>query len=88
MMAARTVDSGVVDVEANKTCERLKIHAVPLVRYMGKATEGLQKIREVLEAENEGVAIPTQVRWVANDRTVRERRQNREIATSLVVCVV
>jgi hypothetical protein len=32
--AVRTVDRGVVDVEENKTWERLKIHAVPLVRYM------------------------------------------------------
>jgi len=30
--AARTVDRGVVDVEENETWERLKIHAVPLVR--------------------------------------------------------
>jgi hypothetical protein len=59
--AARTVDKGVVDVEENKPWERLKIHAVPLVRYMGKGTEGLQKMREEFEAENEGIAIPTQV---------------------------
>jgi hypothetical protein len=42
--AAKTVDRGVVDVEENKTWERLKIHAVPLVRYMGKGTEGRQKM--------------------------------------------
>jgi hypothetical protein len=59
--AARTVDRGVVDVEGNETWERLKIHAVPLVRYMGKGAEGLQKMREEFEAENEGIAIPTQV---------------------------
>jgi hypothetical protein len=42
--AARTVDQGFVDVKENETWERLKIHAVPLVRYMGKGTEGLQKM--------------------------------------------
>jgi hypothetical protein len=60
--AARTVDRGVVDVDENETWERLKIHAVPLMRYMGKGTQGLQKMREEFEAENKGIAIPTQVR--------------------------
>jgi hypothetical protein len=66
----------------------LKIHAVPLVRYMGKGTEGLRKMREEFDAENEGIAIPTQVRWLANPCTIRERRQNGEIAASSVVVVV
>jgi hypothetical protein len=86
--AARTVDTGVVDVEENETWERLKIDAIPLVRYMGKGTEGLQKMQEEFEAENEGVAIPTQVRWLANPHTIRERRQNGEITASSVVFVV
>jgi hypothetical protein len=30
--AARTVDKGVFDVKQNESSERLKIHAVPLVR--------------------------------------------------------
>jgi hypothetical protein len=86
--AARTVDRGVVDVEEDKTWERLKIHPVPLVRYMGKGTEGLQKMREEFEAENKGIAIPTQVRRLANPRTIRERKQNGVIAASSVVFVV
>jgi len=49
---ARTVDKGVVDVEENESCERLKIHPVPLIRYMWKGTQGLQKMREEFEAEN------------------------------------
>jgi len=86
--AVRTVHRGVMDVEGNETWERLKIHAVPVVRYMGKGTEGLQKMRQEFEAENEGIAIPTQVRWLANPRTIRESKQNREIAASSVVFVV
>ena len=38
--------------------------------------------------KNEGIVIPTQVRWLANPRTIRERRQNREIAASSVGFVV
>jgi hypothetical protein len=80
IMGARTVDKGVFDVEENESWERLKIHAVPLVRYMGKGTEGMHKMREEFEAENEGVPIPAQGRWLWNPRTIRERRRNGEIA--------
>jgi hypothetical protein len=72
----RTIDRGVVDVEENDTWERLKIHSVPLVRYMGKGTEGLPKMREEFDAENQGIKVPTQVRWLANQCTIRESRQN------------
>jgi hypothetical protein len=88
IMAARTVDRGVGDVEENEAWERLKIHAVPLVRYMGKGTEGLQQMRKEFEVQNEGIAILAQVQWLANPRTIRERRQNREITPSLIVFVV
>jgi hypothetical protein len=88
IMAARTVDRGVVDVEENETLEWLNIHAVPLVWCIGKGTEGRQMMREEFVAENEGIAIPTQVRWVANPCTIRDRRQNGEIAVSSVVFVV
>jgi hypothetical protein len=50
-----------MDVDENETWERLKIPAVPLVRYMRKGTEALLKMREEFEAEKEGIAIPTQV---------------------------
>ena len=86
--AARTVDKGCVDVQENETSEMLKIHALPLVRPMGKSTEGLQKMREEFEAENEGVKIPTQGRWLANLRIIREKRLKGENAASSVVFVV
>jgi len=55
---------------------------------MGKGREGLQIMREEFEAENEGIAITAQVQWLANPRTIRERRQTGEIAASSVVFVV
>jgi hypothetical protein len=45
-------------------------------------------LREEFEAENDGIAIPTQILWRANPRTIRRRSQNGEIAGSLVVFVV
>jgi hypothetical protein len=86
--AARTVDNGVIDVEENESWERFKIHTVPLVRYMGKATEGLQKMRDEIHAENEGVTVPVQVRWLASPHSIEERRQKGEISASSVVFVV
>ena len=86
--AARTVEKGVVDVEQHESWQGLMIHTVHHIRYVGKGIEGLQKMREEFEAEKEDMVIPTQVRILANPGTIRERRQNREIATSLVVFVV
>jgi hypothetical protein len=86
--AARPVNKGDVEVEENESWERPKFHPVPLVRYMGKSTEGMQKMREEFEAENEGIVIPTQVRWLANPRIIKERRQNGGIVASSVVLVV
>lgn len=55
---------------------------------MGKGTEGLQKMREEFEMENEGLAIPSQVQWLPNPCTIRHRRQTGGIAASSVVFVV
>jgi hypothetical protein len=83
-----SVNKGIIDVEGNKSWERLKIHTVPLVRYMGKGTTGLQKMREEIQADNEGVAIPAQERWLSNPRMMREREQRGEIKASSVVFIV
>jgi len=85
---ASTVNKGVEDVEENESWERLKIHTVPLIRYMGKGTECLQKMREEFDAENQGIMTHTQVKWFANPRTIREGRKNGEIATWSVVVFV
>jgi len=55
---------------------------------MGKGTEKLQKIRVESQAENKGVMIPAQVRWLSNTQTFREREQRGEIKASFVVFIV
>jgi hypothetical protein len=85
---ARKVDNRVVDVEGNESWRGLKIHAVPLIRYMGNGTEGLQELREAIEVETEGLLIPPQVRQLAYPSAVTEMRQNGGIATSTVVFIV
>jgi len=71
--AARTVEKGVIDIEENESCERLIVHAVPLVRLMGKGRQGLEMMRDEIHVENEGVVIPVQVRWLANPHSIRDR---------------
>jgi hypothetical protein len=57
--AARKVDAGIVDIETNKLWERVKMHGVNFDRYLGKKTGGgLEKLRQELQAENEGVVLP------------------------------
>jgi len=85
--AAKSVYRGVVDVAQNESCERIKIHTFRLVRYIAKCIESLQMTREGYEAENEGIAIATQVLRLVTLRTIKKRRQNGEIASSSVVSV-
>jgi hypothetical protein len=83
-----TVDIKVIDIEENQSWERLKIHALPLVRYMGKGTQGLQKMWDEIHAENEGVAVPVQVQWLGSAHGIEERSHRGEISASSVVVVV
>jgi hypothetical protein len=59
--AVPTVEKGVINVEENESWDRLKVHAVPLVRYMGNGTEGLQKTQNEIHPENQGVMVPVLV---------------------------
>jgi len=55
IIAARTVDTGVTDVQENESWDSLTIHLVPLIRYMGIATEGQQMLREEADWRNRRV---------------------------------
>jgi hypothetical protein len=88
LRAARKADSGVIAVESNETWTRLKIHGVPLHRYMkNDPAEGLRLLREEIEAENPGVTIPL-ASWLAAPRSIKARWDRGEISKSLVVFAV
>jgi hypothetical protein len=88
LRAARKADSGVIAVESNETWARLKIHGVPLHRYMrDDPAEGLQLLREEIEAENPGVTIPL-ASWLAAPRLIKARQARGEISKSSVVFAV
>ena len=88
LRAALTVDPTVIDITANETWRRVKIHGVPLNRYLGKGTHGLEKLREEIEAENEGVEIPMQIRWLGRVPDIKQRSAEGAIRGSSVTFVV
>jgi hypothetical protein len=57
IMVARTVTSGVIDVKQCERWDKLKIHVVLLVQYIGKCTDALQIMRNELQMEHEGTNI-------------------------------
>jgi len=73
--AARSVFNGPINWEGNESGESLKIHTVSLVRHMCKCTEALQEMRERIPAENEGVAMTAQVRWLSKPHVIKKMEQ-------------
>jgi hypothetical protein len=71
--AARIVDRGIIGFEENEAWQRLKIHGVPLNRYVRRGTNGLEKLREEIQAENAGVTIPMAARWLGRVPQLKER---------------
>ena len=65
LRAARTVDNSIRDVAAQQKWMWIRIHDVSLGRYMGGTDGGLRRLREELEAENDGVRIPADIRWLS-----------------------
>ena len=61
LKAARGVLSDISDIAPKQRWKWIRIHNVPLDRYMGGGG-GLHKLREELEAENTGVRVPAEVR--------------------------
>ena len=88
LRAARTVDPAIVNITANETWKRLKIHGVPLERYLGKGTFGLNKLRAEIESENEGVEIPMEMRWLGRVPDIKQRFKNAEVRGASVTFVV
>ena len=60
-------------MEAKKSWWWIKAHAIPVARYLGRGTNGTETLREELEAENEGIRIPSSVRWLSGVPSVKVR---------------
>jgi len=86
--AARKVDAGIVDIKTNELWERVKMHGVNFDRYLGKKTGGgLEKLRQELQAENEGVVLPLAIDWIGGPKDVQKKKAEGKKASSVVFAV-
>jgi hypothetical protein len=86
---ARKVDAGIVDIETNELWEKVKMHGVNFDRYLGKKTGGgLEKLREELQAENEGVVLPLAISWIGGPNDVQKKKGERKKASTVVFAVM
>jgi len=86
--AARKVDTGIVDIETNELWERVKMHGGNFDRYSGKKTGGgLEKLRQELQAENEGVVSPLAISWIGAPKDVQTKKAEGKQASSVVFAV-
>jgi hypothetical protein len=85
--AARMAERGIICFGENEAWQRLKIHGVPLNRYVGRGTNGLENLREI-QAENPGVIIPIAARWLGRVPQLKERWASGIITASSVVFAV
>jgi hypothetical protein len=88
VIAARKVDQGIIDIEKNETWERVKMHRVNFDQYMAKRSGGLEKLREEIHAENEGVIIPMAIRWMGRVADIKEKKKSGEKQASSVVFAI
>ena len=86
--ATKGVDKGVTSIESQDAWYKLRIHGIPLRRFMGKGTEGLQKLCEELEAENPSCQTLPGARWLGNPVTMKEKMRKGEQSASTVVVTV
>jgi len=86
--AARKVDAGIVDIETNELWERVKMYGVNVDRYLGKKTGGgLEKLRQELQAENEGVVLPLAINWIGGLKDVQNKKAEGKKASTVVFAV-
>lgn len=56
-----------------------------MLRYIGKGSHGVEKLREDVEAENEGAMIPLEARWLDRLSHIEERVAKGKIQASSVI---
>ena len=89
LKAARTVDVSISDITAQQKWIWTRINNISLTRYMGKERDGgLRKLREELEAENSGIQIPAEIRWLGGAKVRARFQEKKEGASSVVAAVL
>ena len=89
LQAARTVDTSTTNIVAQQKWMWTRIHIISLTRYMGRERGGgLRKLWEELEAENSGLHIPAEIRWLGGAKVRTRFRAKKEGAFSMVTAVL
>ena len=83
--AAKSVDEGVIGVEILERWHRLKVHGMPLVRYLG---EGKMELlcREI--ESSTGIKLKTLPRWLISEARLEERLETGNGRGSAIVITV
>ena len=83
--AAKSVDEGVVGVEKLERWHRLKVHGMPLMRYLG---EGKMELlcREI--ESSTGIKLKTMPRWLISEARLEERLEAGNGKGSAIVITV
>lgn len=61
---------------------------VPLGRYLTRTSEGLDKLRDELVTENEGLKIPLTIRWPGKAADIAARWARRQISALSVTFAI
>jgi len=86
--AASKVDTGIVDIEKKGLWERVEIHKVNFDTYLGKKTGGgLEKLRQLLQAENERVVLPIAINSIGGPKDVQKEMRDGKKASLVVFAV-
>ena len=65
-----------------------QVHAIPVARYLCRGSNGMETLRGEIEVENEGVRVPSAVRWLSGAPSVKARFNERIIKASSAVLAV
>jgi hypothetical protein len=71
--AIQEVDQGVTDVCELDKWVWLKVHGIPLNHFMGKGTQGVQKLQVEIQANYEGVEVLPGIHWLGGAGSIKER---------------
>lgn len=83
--AAKSIDQGVIGVEALEQWQRLKVHGMPLLQYLGEGKMDLL-YREI--ESSIGIKLKTRPRWLVNEARLEERLESGTGKGSAIVITV
>lgn len=83
--AAKAVDSAVVGVEILEQWQRLKVHGMPLERYLGPGK--LELLRREVESST-GIPLKAIPRWLINEDRLKEQQDKSNKQGSAIVITI